>query len=154
MEENFGSSLDRKVWSVCEDGSCECGSSIGGIVLCDDAGHLLIQPCYCLYYDFTVNKTFLGACMLTCYYVHYHAALRSYYEVDRLSVQNASQFNDAICGDSYSHIDTNREGRFYGRCKKGFGLAAYSYHYTNCIPCTNYSYKNWLLYFTVLHWFP
>ena len=33
--------------------------------------------------------------------------------------------------------------------QKGYGLAAYSYHYTNCIPCKNYGYKNWLIYFTV-----
>lgn len=72
-----------------------------------------------------------------------------YYEMDRYSMVNGTQFNEAVCGLSYAHVDMHREGRFCGRCKEGYGLAAYSYHYTSCISCTDYGYTNWLLYFTV-----
>ena len=70
----------------------------------------------------------------------------SYYHINRYSIQNASDMNTAICDPRNS---TNREGRFCGRCKKNYGLAAYSYHYASCIPCTDYGYKNWLRYFAV-----
>ena len=61
-------------------------------------------------------------------------------------MENATKVNDDVCT---SVIHTHREGRFCGRCKQGYGLAAYSYHYTSCIPCKDYGYKNWLIYFTV-----
>ncbi len=43
----------------------------------------------------------------------------------------------------------HREGRFCGRCQVDYGLAVYSYQYTNCIPFTDYGLKNWLKYFAV-----
>ena len=110
-------------------------------IVCNE-DNLQIKPCYCMYYDQTLNLTVVGNCMVSCY-----AVTHVYYQtVTRYSVQNASLFNHDMCGIQF---DTHREGRFCGRCKEGFGLAVYSYHYTSCIPCTDYGYKNWLRYFAV-----
>ena len=109
--------------------------------------HLWIKPCYCVYFDPTLNGTVVGTCILTCYYVHDDIG-RNFYEIDRYPVRNATQFNEHMCDPTYTHINSNREGRFCGSCKEGFGLAAYSYHYTACIPCSHYGPGQWLLYFT------
>lgn len=145
-----GASLDEgsKVWSIYKNGSYESGDTIRDAILCDD-DYIWIQSCYCMFFNQEDNSTILGNCMPTCYYVHFHEVGRAYYKVDRYAIENGSQLNEAICSINFAHIDTNREGRFCGRCKEGYGLAVYSYHYTSCILCTEYSYKNWLLYFTV-----
>ncbi len=88
-----------------------------------------------MYYDEDNNETILGNCMQTCFLIHL-----------TYSIKNASLFNNDVCN---KYKNTNREGRFCGRCKEGYGLAAYSYHYTTCIPCTDYGYENWIKYFTV-----
>ncbi len=65
---------------------------------------------------------------------------------------SVSDVNSSTCSDNSTHdIDTNHEGHFCGRCKEGYGLAAciYSYHYTTCIPCRDYGYKNWIKYFVI-----
>ena len=141
---------DHKVWSVCRsNGSCSCGSDLNEVVMCEE-DVLHIVPCYCMYYDAKENKTLLGNCPLTCYYrTPVRNLYRNWYPLERYAVENASLFNEAACGQLPTRIISNREGRFCGRCKEGYGLAVYSYHYTSCIPCTDYGLKNWLLYFTV-----
>ena len=141
-------SSDLKVWSDCSSGVCECGANVHRAVGCTDE-FLWIQPCYCMYYDHSTNRTLLGNCLLTCYYFNKSSIEHYYYPMRRYSVQNASLFNDAMCSPSTSLIVSNRTGRFCGRCKPGHGLAVYSYRYTGCIPCTDYGYKNWLRYFAV-----
>jgi hypothetical protein len=138
-----------RVWSVCSNGSCDCGRNEYDIALCsEDDEYLWIQACYCMYYD-SQNETILGSCMSTCHYVHFHEVGRVYFKLERYATENGSEFNEAICSRNFAHVDMNREGRFCGRCKAGYGLAAYSYRYVRCIPCTDYGYKNWLLYFTI-----
>ena len=148
----FGeASLDikgSKVWSIYTNGSYKCGNTVKDVVLCDD-DNIWIQACYCMFFLQDQNSTILGNCMFTCYYVNFHEVGRTYYEMDRYAAENGTQLNEAMCSTTFANIYMNREGRFCGRCKEGYGLAMYSYHYTSCIPCTDYSYKNWLLYFTV-----
>ena len=139
---------DSKIWSVCVNGSCNDGDSVNNVVYYDNE-FVWIKTCFCLYYDHEQNKTILGNCMLTCFYVHFHELGRNYYKTERVSKENGSQLNEKVCGISFAHVDMHREGRFCGRCKEGYGLAVYSYHYKSCIPCSDSSYKNWLLYFTV-----
>ena len=139
---------DVKIWSVYVNGSYQDGDSVNDVVYCDDE-YVWIKTCFCLYYDHNLNKTILGNCMSTCFYVHFHQLGRSYYQTERVSKENGSQLNEKVCGISFAHVDMHREGRFCGQSKEGYGLAVYSYHYMSCIPCSDYSYKNWLLYFTV-----
>ena len=136
---------EPKVWSQYDsNGVSECGSDLNHAILCSD-DQLQLEACYCLYYDHTLNTTIAGSCMGTCYSVTFDY----YHHLQRFPVRNASEFNSAMCGVNTSYVQTNREGRFCGKCKEGYGLAAYSYHYTTCVPCSEYSYKNWLRYFTV-----
>lgn len=140
---------ERKIWTTCNsNNSCSCGDSLSGVVTCSGE-NILIQPCYCMYYDQTENITVIGNCMLTCYYIHSGNYGNYHFPVKWYSEQNASSLNEDMCSSLISYVVTNREGRFCGRCKERFGLAAYSYHYTSCISCTDYGYKNWLRYFAV-----
>ena len=140
-------STDIKVWSDCNStGDCICGVHVKKAVLCTE-DELWVQPCYCMYYDDTMNKTLLGNCLFTCYYFNASRVRRYYYAVTRHSIQNASAFNKEMCGPVASLIETHRTGRFCGQCEEGHGLAVYSYQFTTCIPCTEYGYRNWLKYF-------
>jgi hypothetical protein len=142
---------DRKIWSRCDtndDGilTCRCGDGLHRAVQCSDDGtSLQIQPCYCLYYETSENRTIAGNCMTTCYRDKQHYSQ----SITRYSVEDGHQFNIEMCSSLLNMVDTNREGRFCGRCKDGYGLAVYSYHYTICIPCQHYSYMNWLRYLAV-----
>ena len=142
-------SSDHKIWSMCGSDGCKCGAAIHGSVQYCSNDTLWIQPCYCMFYDETRNVTMLGSCLFTCYNFRSSGIQNYYYPVKRYSVKNAASLNDEMCSPSISSIDTNRTGRFCGRCKEGHSLAVYSYHYTSCIPCTDYGYKNWLRYFAV-----
>ena len=142
-------SRDVKIWSDCSSGTCKCGPRVHRIVPHCSEETVWIQPCYCMYYDQDSNETIVGNCLPTCYYFNFSRVESFYYPVARYPVANATTFNAEMCSPATSLIETNRKGRFCGRCKKGYGLAAYSYHYTSCIPCTDYGYKNWLRYFAV-----
>ncbi len=143
--ENNSFGLDHRIWSKCDaNGSRTCGSDIGRAILCDDNSEFIkIQQCYCLYYDQMRNMSLLGTCMTTCFQRSQYSTLFRY------SVSNATLFNDVMCSPSVDGIDLHREGRFCGRCQVDYGLAVYSYQYTNCIPCADYGLKNWLKYFAV-----
>ena len=105
---------------------------------------LLIQPCYCLYYDPKRNTTIAGPCLFTCFYPK-NSPLDLSYSIERHHVQNYSQFNEDMCN---SKVTLNRRGRFCGRCKPDYGFPFYSYNIA-CIPCKNTSYKNWLKYLAI-----
>ncbi len=140
------STTDTKVWSQCEQTNeeCKCGDTLQGAIFCSDDS-LQIQPCYCMFYDKTENVTIAGTCMSNCLK---HGPLY-YKNITRYSVQNATKFNSDMCSLTMTLIDTHREGRFCAKCERDYGLAVYSYHYLSCIPCKDYSYKNWLRYFAV-----
>lgn len=144
---------DLKVWTTCNVSdvnnswtgeTCWCGNDIYNAIQCE-ADSIMIQPCYCMYYEASENRTIAGNCMMTCF----NTGHKSFRSITRYSVQNGSRFNNDMCSKVMNLIDTHREGRFCGRCKKDYGLAAYSYHYTSCIPCKHYNYKNWLRYFAI-----
>ena len=139
------SATDHKIWSTRDiNGSYSCGYDLMGEIVCqDDENFLLIKNCHCIYFEKDENKTVVGTCWITCF-----RGLSSY-AIFHYSMENATKVNDDVCSRQASVIDTHCEGRFCGRCKQGYGLAAYSYHYTSCIPCKDYGYKNWLIYFTV-----
>lgn len=139
---------EHGIWSVCDKNSCKCGNNLANVVYCSGED-ILIQPCYCMYYDQTENRTIVGNCMYTCFYVHSGNKGNYHYSVKHYSIDNATTFNTEVCGSLISYRDINREGRFCGRCKDGYGLAVYSYHYTRCVKCTDFGFKNWLRYFVV-----
>ena len=94
-----------------------------------------LESCYCMYYDSTQNQSIVGHCYFSCTIPPTHTKISS-----------STEFNADICS-TLGHL--NRVGRFCGQCNDSYGLAAYSYHYRECIPCQDYGYKNWLRYFAV-----
>ena len=139
---------DRQVWSVCDNnGSCSCGPNVSHAVICRDGDStIVIQNCYCMFYDEDANTSLLGTCLLSCdYQLNVDQPSINFYSIHR----NVSLFNKDICANDTAWIKKNREGRFCGRCQETYGLAVYSYHYSSCIKCTDYGYKNWIKFFAV-----
>jgi len=132
----------QPIWSNCQDSSSNfCGDNFYWALRCDSQNHIWIQACYCLYYDEKFNTTIAGTCLFSCFYFDQSQDTGSFHiPLYRYPKQNYSMFNQDMC-NVMKH--SNRQGRFCGRCKKEYGLPAYSYHYTNCIPCKDYGYKNW-----------
>ena len=139
---------DQQVWSVCDNtGSCSCGPNVSHAVICRDGDNTIeIQNCYCMFYDESTNTSLLGTCLMSCGYQHkYYQPNFLFYSLSR----NLSSFNKDMCAYDTTGVKQNREGRFCGKCKDSYGLAVYSYHYTSCIECTDYGYKNWIKFFAV-----
>ena len=143
---SIGSKINRKIWSSQSipdaSGEYPCGVDKIGAVQCNETQkYLKIHACYCIYWDQDANKTVVGSCIPACF--------GGLYYIERYSISNGTLFNKAACSPPSTVIDIHREGRFCGRCEPQYGLAAYSYQYTICVPCTDYGYKNWLQYFAV-----
>ena len=143
---SIGSEVNCKIWSsqLIPDASGEypCGVDKIGAVQCNKTQKFQkILACYCIYWDQDANKTVVGSCMPTYF--------NTFYLIERYSISNRTLFNKAACSQPSTVVDTHREGCFCGRCEPQYGLAAYSYQYTICVPCTDYGYKNWLQYFAV-----
>ena len=139
---------DLQVWSVCDNtGSCSCGPNVSHAVICRDGDNTIeIQNCYCMFYDEDTNTSLLGTCLMSCSYQEkIYQPNFLFYSLSR----NLSSFNEDMCAYDTTGVKQNREGRFCGKCKDSYGLAVYSYHYTSCIECTDYGYKNWIKFFAV-----
>ena len=145
-KENFAS--EERIWSVCsENGSCSCGPDLYSVIQCTENSEFIkIQNCYCMFYDEQLNMSLLGTCQFSC---NNYLMPGFFYYIERYAVANGSLFNIATCSNTTTVIETYREGRFCGQCRSGYGLAAYSYQYTVCIECTDYSYKSWIKYFSI-----
>ena len=120
-----------------DNGVCACctGSEYHAVT-CHDNHTVEIQPCYCMYYDRSMNMTIVGDCYFSCYQ----------YDGAYLVITNTIEFNEHFC-EHYRKNTLHRMGRFCGHCSNNYGLAAYSYQPFKCIPCEDYGYKNWLKYF-------
>ena len=106
--------------------SCECGSSLKGLVQCDNSSfNLQLLPCFCMTpYVKDPNVTVVGACLYTCKYPHD----RHYYHIPA---------NDPISLSEFMCSKVARDGQLCGRCKDGFSPPAYSYDW-HCLNCTLY----------------
>ena len=103
---------------------------------CNLHTQILIQPCYCMYYDSALNLSIVGHCYYSCYE----------YQGKIIEITTSEEFNAKICSQ---YGELKRTNRFCGQCADTYGLAAYSYHLFTCIPCKDYDYRNWLQYFAV-----
>ncbi len=134
------------VWSICSNSSCTCGATLGKAIECVQEDTLIIQPCYCLFYDRKCGTTVAGICFYSCFYPNYqnYKTRNIYFTINRYSLQHYSQFNEDMC----SYISLNRTGKFCGQCDKGLGFPVYSYDMT-CIECEGRSLKIWCKYFAI-----
>ena len=141
--DNITLSLSTSVFEDCgvrfeDNGVCACNKSIkSGTVTCYNATTVKLEVLYCIYYEEALNRSIVSQCV----FPHIDKG-RLFFHINTTSVSN-----DKMCNSEYGNY--NREGRFCGQCKEGYGLAVYSYHYIDCIPCKDYGYMSWIKYFTV-----
>ena len=95
----------------------------------------LLQFGYCMTYHNTTGVTVYGACP---YIAHYNITGVGYLFQIQLP-SNVSLLNEFMCGP------LNREGELCGKCKKGYGIALYSYT-LECSKCWGHGY-GWVLYY-------
>ena len=123
-----------------DNGACACYSHVQWPLTCLQNGKIKIQPCSCVYYDKTHNRTVVGNCIFSCYE----------FSGTVMEITSSVEFNDEICSHYvYRNGSVHRTGQFCGQCNSSYGLAAYSYEIMQCIPCQDYGYKNWIKYFAV-----
>ena len=121
-----------------DNGVCACSNRDElGVVTCNDDRTLEIQPCYCI-----------GFCKMLWTALLWGNATIHVFEGYRVNINitTSTEFNANVC-DKFGPL--NRVGLFCGRCKDSYGLAAYSFQLSTCVPCQDYGYKSWLKYFTV-----
>ena len=107
-----------KPWFVRNNDTCKCGSSLSGIVTCqDDPVNVQLGQCYCMTVDNHTGDTVVGSCPYSC------AALLHWYP-------NENQLNYYMCTDTWK-----RTGSLCSQCINGHGPLIYSYS-MQCIPCS------------------
>ena len=153
MDKNFSISYDNDSiadntthcppWYRLNSSACECGSDLNGIIHCDPrVDYIMVLNGYCMTYDNTTGMTVVGACLHNFFNMSRAIAspyLSNYHKVP----VNASQLNEAMCGDF------NRQGQLCGECKDGYYFPVYSYE-LECMKC-NYSRYNWAKYFFIAY---
>ena len=109
-----------------QEGQCECGLSLQGIVSCDNATQRVgVLDCYCLTSNGDEdNTTVVGSCLFNCANQTQWLKDEIYHPV----YWNVSELNDKTCGY------LNRKGRLCSVCKDGYYVSAYSYDFT-CFKC-------------------
>ena len=118
---------------------CACDhKTTSQAVSCQSHQQIKIKKCYCVYVD--QNVTIVGRCYYSCY---------KFADII-IPITTSVDFNANICGILRGHQGgLHRKGRFCGQCNETYGLAAYSYWLSTCVPCQDYGYRNWLQYFAV-----
>jgi len=117
------------------DDGCECGSSLGKVVQCDNAtGKVSILTCNCMTYS-SSNHIGVGRCLAMCRFDQNFVCTL----YNSLVKKNAS-LNEINCGI------LNRTGQLCGSCLEGFSRPVFSYSLA-CIHCNSSSIgRNFLKY--------
>ena len=136
---NAVSNNDCPLWFVPgNNGSCECGNDLGGIVKCNnESREVRLLEWFCMSQDY--SGLIVGACPF-----HYYSYVSTQIEnlhVHYLLPKNISDLEEFMCG----HL--NRKGRMCGQCRDGFTASAYSYN-MKCVNCSGGHY-NWAKYVAV-----
>ena len=121
---------------------CECGSSLDGVVLCNNVTHEVgILNCYCMTSNGASgnNTTVVGKCLSNCGNISYPSIDGVHDHVYHPVSPKITELDDKSCGY------LNRKGRLCGECKDNFSVPAYSYSF-QCIECSGTS---WLKYIAV-----
>ena len=123
---NFNATSDR----------CECGTSINGVVRCNDTlQEVSILDCYLMTFDDELDQVIVGRSFYGCNPGPADREDLVYYKVPN----NKTQINDIMC----NHNHFNRKGRLCGKCKENYHPLVYSYN-LSCIQCSEVeSRKNW-----------
>ena len=132
-------SLCPYTWFVEKNSACVCGSSLEGVVQCNDATkEVRILDCHCMTLAQHNGQLIavVGSCFLNCVNVSNSYTDLIYHRVPKY----VSDLNETC---SY----LNRTGTLCGECMGDYVLPAYSYS-MDCIKCSHNHY-NWLKYVAV-----
>ena len=110
-------------------GKCECGSRLGGEVICERNKRVLLNVQFCMTYSID-NVTVAGACPYSR-----QSTMNSYYV---LQPRDEKDLTDFTCGGM------ERKGQLCSHCKDSLGVAVFSYSYP-CTKCLG-NFRGWLLY--------
>lgn len=138
--QNTNTSDGCPVWSKSKT-NCQCEDfRLRHIIRCrvgkNNVEYLEVQNCYCVWYDRDNNETIVSECSHTCY--NTNGTL--YYQVERTA--NYREFNQQMCSGTYLGLELHRnDSRLCGKCSHGYGLAVYSYQFSECILCHDNYYK-------------
>ena len=114
-------------WFTTENGECQPGPKLGGIIQLDlQTLQTSLPECYCMTEEDGVLV--VGSCMYAC------IATMGYYPLPC----HVSQVNDFTCAGLHRH------GKLCGTCDDGYAIPVYSYDLA-CVKCENYKH-NWLKY--------
>ena len=130
----FIASMTCPTWFTPNDNtSCECGSSLGGLVDCDGRSkNVSLFECYCMTFDVNGSMLVVGPCPYgECFLAN---DFHSYHPLP----SNTSKLNE-LCRRFH------RDGQLCGRCEDGFVLPVYSYN-LSCVKCENDYGSNWVKY--------
>ena len=119
------------LWFTPRNGACHCGSTVHGVVTCNEqTKEVMVLDCYCMTTDST-NKTVVGACLYNC-----------------VNLSNTVQYQQIVYHQAPSNCKhLHRKGTLCGECEKDHFPHAYSYD-MKCIKCTSY---NWWTYIAVAY---
>ena len=119
-----------------ENGSCECGDTLNGAILCNVSMHrLAIRGFYCMTYNNYTGNTVAGGAGPCIYYTHMTESFEFYHPLPLI----LSELNTGMCGPLH------RTGQLCGQCENHYKRPAYFYGY-ECVPCDNDIKYNWLKY--------
>ena len=119
------------VWSLSPT-NCRCRPPFGEMVYCEEE-FLRVQNCHCVWHDGGAGETVVFACPHTCY----NTNGSFYYLMERTA--NYTEFNQLACSGEHLGLDLRRNAssRLCGDCLYPYGLALYSYQFSECILCHN-----------------
>ena len=111
-----------------QDGYCQCGSSLIGIVSCDNTSRTVsILSCFCMTSnDNKDDNIVVGNYILNCANGTFWSRHPTFYPVS----PNVSELEESTCGY------LNRKGRLCSKCKERYHISAYSYDF-QCYKCTS-----------------
>ena len=121
-KDDLSSNCSSNLWKHWKNGTCQCGSDLHRIVLCEMAERSVgVLQCYCMY-NLSHNGPgmVVGSCLYGCFI---NATYLNLYEN-----YTTSENLTSMC-DSFHRI-----GPFCGRCNSSHGVQAYSFS-LKCIPC-------------------
>ena len=119
-------------------GGCECGSDLGGVILCESRKRVELQASSCMTYQKSRDVVMVGLCP-------YARDINDSQAVDRMYIpqpKDSKSLNSFTCGW------LNRNGLLCSHCdnsSKGVAVLSYSYECTECLGIL----RGWLLYFTL-----
>ena len=112
-----------------QEGYCQCGSPIHGVVSCDNATRRVsVLSCFCMTLnDDDGNSTVIGSCLLNC-------ANGTYLKNHNNVYHRVSPIKSELDKGSCNYL--NRRGRLCSKCIEGHYISAYSYDF-HCYNCTS-----------------